>query len=440
MFRGVAATFRRVVLDRVFLTCFAAALLVVAFAQISGHNTRPIGSDGWGYYLPLPALFIYGDPSLSFLNSPDLPHDVSQYRAADGIWQGLSPWGSGYRDKYAVGTAVMEFPFFLAALVYQTQISKSANGFEMPFQLAIAISGAFYLALGCYLTYRAACLRYSSLASALAVAFALLATNLLYYGSFEGSFSHVYGFCLISGLLYLTIRRVDIGGNPHLWEFVLFGLLAGAAVMVRPTNVVVALLFIPFARQADLRRLAAGTALGFAASVFAVLPQMLHWHYTTGDWIYYSYVGEGFNFLKPQLANYLISVKKGVFFWHPAYFLMVVALLCQLAVRPLETAIMITIVALNLYLGASWGDPTFGDSFGCRQIVEMVPLLVLPTAAAISWLLAGHCRWAATGIAAVLIAVNLIQFYGYMVGALPHNHTSMENYVGFWTNYVGFNL
>ena len=40
----------------------------------------------------------------------------------------------------------------------------------------------------------------------------------------------------------------------------------------------------------------------------------------------------------------------------------------------------------------------------------------------------------------MLIAVNLIQFYGYMVGALPHNHTSMENYVGFWTNYVGFNL
>lgn len=88
VFRGVAATFRRVVLDRVFLTCFAAALLVVAFAQISGHNTRPIGSDGWGYYLPLPALFIYGDPSLSFLNSPDLPHDVSQYRAADGIGRG----------------------------------------------------------------------------------------------------------------------------------------------------------------------------------------------------------------------------------------------------------------------------------------------------------------------------------------------------------------
>ena len=41
-----------------------------------------------GVLLPLPALFIYGDPSLSFLNSPDLPHDVSQYRAADGIGRG----------------------------------------------------------------------------------------------------------------------------------------------------------------------------------------------------------------------------------------------------------------------------------------------------------------------------------------------------------------
>jgi len=57
---------------------------------------RAIGSDGWGYYLQLPAIFIHGDPHLVFLNSPDLPQDVLQYRSPDQHWQGLSAHGAGY--------------------------------------------------------------------------------------------------------------------------------------------------------------------------------------------------------------------------------------------------------------------------------------------------------------------------------------------------------
>jgi hypothetical protein len=436
---GAAAVsaFRRMLLHPVFMLCLAAALCVVAYAQISGRNTRPIGSDGWGYYLPLPALFIYGDPSLSFLNKPDLPHDVAQYRAKDGIWQGLSPTDTGYRDKYAVGTSVMELPFFLLALAYRSLTHASVNGFEMSFQLAVALSGAFYFALGCYLIYRAACLRYSPLASSLALAFAVLATNLLYYASFEPGFSHVYGFCLISALVYLTIRRIELGGAPKLWEFVLFGFLAGAAVMVRPTNAVAALLYILFARHADFRRIAGGTLLGFVASAVAALPQTILWQETTGDLIYYSYGGEGFNFLDPQVSNYLISVHKGLFFWHPAYLVMILALIGQLAVRRFETLIMLLIVALNIYLGASWGDPYFGDSFGCRPFVEMTPLLVLPMAAARERLANGTWRWLAAGLAAFLIAINLVQFHGYMIGALPHNNTTIDRYVAFWARWVG---
>jgi hypothetical protein len=131
-----------------------------------------------------------------------------------------------------------------------------------------------------------------------------------------------------------------------------------------------------------------------------------------------------------------MSARKGVFFWHPAYLVMILALIGQLAVRRFETLIMVLIVALNLYLGASWGDYSFGDSFGCRQIVEMTPLLVLPTAAAIERLPAGNWRWAAAGLAAFLIAVNLVQLYGYMVGALPHNNTTIDRYVAFWADWV----
>src|SRR5882757_7211010 len=78
-------------------------------------DERMIGSDGWGYYLPLPAIFVFGDPYLVFLHRSDLPGELLQYRFSDGTWQGLSVHGSGYLDKYVFGPAVMQLPFFLIA-------------------------------------------------------------------------------------------------------------------------------------------------------------------------------------------------------------------------------------------------------------------------------------------------------------------------------------
>jgi hypothetical protein len=421
----------------VFLACLAAALAMVSY-MILIHGWGSIGSDGWGYYLPLPATFLHHDLGLSFLNDTQLPYAIAKYRFPDGSWQGLSPFGTGYLDKYAIGTAVLQLPFFLSAMIFAKLTQSTVNGFELPFHLANNFSGAFYFALGCYLAYRAARLRYSPIASGSAVAFAFLATNLLYYASFEGSFSHVYGFCLVAGLVYLTVRRVELGGAPPLWEFALFGLIAGTAVMVRPTDAVAALLYLPFARHAHARRIAVGTVLAFVASIMAALPQMLLWLITTGNPIYYSYPGEGFKFLEPKIVSYLFSVTKGLFFWHPAYLVMMLALVAQLRVRLFETLIMILIVGLNLYLGASWVDPLFGDSFGCRQVIEMNSLFILATAAAIERIPSGIWRWGVASFAVLLVAGNMVQLQGYAVNALPHNHATFDQYFTFWTHRLGY--
>ncbi len=95
---SLLAGVRRILLHPVFLLCLLAALSVVAYMILRGHNTRPIGSDGFGYYLPLPATFIYHDLSLSFLNDPDRASEIiAQYRFKDGHFQGLAPVGDGYR-------------------------------------------------------------------------------------------------------------------------------------------------------------------------------------------------------------------------------------------------------------------------------------------------------------------------------------------------------
>jgi hypothetical protein len=398
-----------------------------------------IRSDGWGYYLYLPAVFIYHDLHFSFLKSASLPSEVSHYRAADGSWQGLSSdEGTGYRDKYALGPAVMQAPFFFGALVFAKLKRPAVNGFETPFQVANVLAGAFYFALGTWLIYRTTLRRYGQFASIAAILFAILTTNLLFYATFDASYSHVYGYCLVAALLYLSISTEDAGVPPRLGSYVLFGLLMGLAVMVRPTNVVVAPLYLIFIRRANVREIVAGSLAGFAASALAALPQMLFWLVTSGSLIYWSYVGEGFTFPPSNVLAYVTTLPKGIFFWHPAYFLMIASLVAQLHARRFETLVLMAIVALNIYVGASWGDPAFGHTFGCRQIVEMIPLMLPSVAAAVGWCVKSVARRRiAAALTVALGVVNTIQFYGYAIGTLPHNRATLASYRAFWVNPFG---
>src|ERR1700722_11403232 len=162
------------------------AIGVDAYVYGMHFNDRAIHSDGWGYYLYLPAIFIYGDPHLAFLNLADLPGDIAHYRFSDGTWQGLWPHGPGYLDKYMCGPAILQLPFFLIALSIGYFWYASLNGFETAFQVANAISGLFYFGLGSFVIFRACRLRYSTLPSALALMMVILATNLLDYATGDG--------------------------------------------------------------------------------------------------------------------------------------------------------------------------------------------------------------------------------------------------------------
>src|SRR5262245_3414680 len=89
----VTAVIVRSLTHPLFIGYLILALSISAYMYPNGLNTRQIASDGWGYYLYLPAAFIYGDLEFSFLNQPDLPPALAQYRLEDGSWQGLSPTG-----------------------------------------------------------------------------------------------------------------------------------------------------------------------------------------------------------------------------------------------------------------------------------------------------------------------------------------------------------
>ncbi|CAN5380068.1 hypothetical protein BH10PSE9_BH10PSE9_09770 [soil metagenome] len=431
MFGAVRRTFAH----PVFLASFVLVLVLSSVLYITGKVAHPIKSDGWGYYLHLPAVFIYGDAVFAFVDRPEFPKTAE--RQGDGSWQGLSPLGNGgYLNKYPVGTAVLQAPFFLTALLVAKIALPRVTGLEPPFQFASIVSAAFFFALGLSLSYRTARLRYGVPASLSATGLAVLATNLLFYATVDGSYSHIYGFCLVAGICFLTVRRVELGGAPPWWESALFGGLLGTAVMVRPTNAVVGLLYLVLVRRSHFSAIGGSALVALAAAAIAALPQIAQWYVTTGHAVYYSYSGEGFRFLNPEISNYLFSIRKGVFFWHPAYLAMIAAAIAQIPRRPFEGTTVAVILALNLYIGASWHDYTFGSSFGCRQIVEMLPLLIVATAGAIE---GRGSRWrsVATAGGCALVLLNAVNLYGIATRRLPTNDTTPEIYLAFLSDAFG---
>ena len=416
------------------LVCFTTALLIDFYVYKHGYNWPPIRSDGFGYYLYLPAIFIHGDIFFKFFNNPAFIAAIhADYPFSDWGWAGLTAHGDGFVNKYPVGTAIMQTPFFLGAwAIAKTRSMTPISGFEFPFQAASCISGAFYFAAGIYLLFRVLVQRMTVTAAYFCLLFAVATTNVFHYASYDAFLSHIYSFFLVSALCALVVAPDCRVGRSFV-----FGLLLGLAVIVRPTNIVAILLFGEMTDNLDHKQIIKMIALVLCGFALAALPQALIWLETSHTLIHYSYGEEGFHFLRPQVLNYLFSLNKGVFFWQPAYLLMIVSLIAHYQSFRRETLIYLTIIVINLYVGSSWWQWWFGGSFGSRQTVDVLPLMVIATGSVFSYLMTVRrpsllylCAVTTIGLA----TVNLVQMHGYIIGTIPFGGTTWEIYKGFWMN------
>lgn len=405
------------------------AVAVNVYTYANNYNGPPIRSDGFGYHVYLPAAFIYRDPFLRFLDRPEQTAGLDQYPTDDLSWAGLTDIGDGYLDKYAIGTAVLQTPFFLGALALA---GPDASGFEPIFQLANQVSAIAYLVVGVLLLLATLRHETSSTAALLLVTGTVFATNLLHYGSYDASFSHVYTFALVSAGLYVLFAGKDLTGTVRCF---LFGLIVGLAVCVRPTNALIGLLVLPWILE-DRRLFAVvrSTAALAAGGLMGVAPQLSYWAATRGEIVSYSYDGEGFDFLAPRLAEYLFSVDKGAFFWHPFVLLLLIVTVAGIKRGRPHSLLIVCVVAAAYYVGASWHSWQFGGSFGARQALDVLPLLAVGAALGLgrTW----SPRWGSYAGLAFLVVVNMVQMRGYITHEIPYSGSTWESWLEFWRSGV----
>jgi hypothetical protein len=158
---------------------------------------------------------------------------------------------------------------------------------------------------------------------------------------------------------------------------------------------------------------------------------MAYWKYTSGHWLYYSYTGEHFDFLHPRIGVGLFSFRKGWFVYTP---MALVGMLGFVALwrrdKRLVPALLLYFV-LVIYTVFSWKNWWYGGGFGCRPLIDSLPMLALPLGALVAHV-AGLKRVAPMAalytLLSLFVVLNMFQTFQFSKHIIHHDRMSWGAY------------
>jgi len=371
------------------IALFVVIILVFAIDNNLGlwkSNTRVIIHDVCAYFAYLPAIFVYHDLELKSLEGTKIGDQFILYPK-------VTPEGKNVITSSS-GMAFLYFPFFMAAHLTAGVFDYPATGYSLPYRYGLMISSLFYLALGLVFLRKLLIKYFDEWVTAIVIVVIPLTTNMLWYTVVESPMSHVYSFSLITIFLFLTDRWYE---KITFSKTILLGLLSGLIVLVRPTNILVLLLFIfwnikIFAEMKVRFQLFLKNwkliVLMIAAFILVWIPQMLYWKMQTGQYFYYSYPDDqGFFFGNPQIIGTLFSWRKGWLLYTPV---MIFAIMGIWFLWKNHRAFFLPVTIFTVfavYVVSSWWDWWYGGSFGLRAYIDFYGVFAIPMAAFLSWVL-----------------------------------------------------
>lgn len=366
-----------------FSKCIIIVFAVVGlflFVKISKWNKEKVfAQDALCYYGYLPATFIYHDITLGFLQ-----HDKSNY--LNNLWGTPMPDGK-IVIKTTMGLAYLYAPFFFVAEGIALITPYKENGFSLPFQIALCLSSLVYALLALVLLRKILLRFFTDFITGITLLTIFIGTNILYYVFVSPLMSHSYSFFVLTLFLFLFLKWYE---KPTLKISFCLGFVIGIIILVRPVNSIV--LLIPllykgvsknewinkwyFVKKNYFKLIIAAMAV-----FLALLPQLIYWKITTGNFSFYSYVGERFFFDNPHIMEGLFGFRKGWLVYTPAMvFSLVGFFFLKNKVKDLFIAIPI-FTLINIYIMFSWWSWWYGGGFGCRPIIDSYSLLAIPMAA-----------------------------------------------------------
>lgn len=394
--------------------------------------TNTLTWDAFGYYMYLPAQFIY--------------HDITGMKWVSDIQEKYHPTGTMYQIsvlkngnsviKYPIGIALLYWPFFFLGHWVAGWLHYAQDGFSAPYQLAICMAALFYAALGFWALRKVLLHFFSDTITAITLLMIGLSTNYIQYAAVESGMTHVYLFTMYALMLLLTIRWHE---KPQLLTALGIGLVFGVTTIARPTEAV--MMFIPLlwstqnkvVRQEKWKLLFYTHRTHFFATMvgafMGIFPQMAYWKIVSGKWVYD--VGSKWMFLNPNW-QVLFGWEKGWFVYTPVVFFMVAGMFLMQGKVYKRAAL--TYLLLNVWIVIAWADWRYGASYSSRALVQSYPVLALAFALVVERISTSKLKWPGIILGAYLLIVNLFQIYQYNQTILHYNDNNRAYYAAIYLN------
>lgn len=388
------------------------SFIVCAIILIAGLLYKPrwkqkgihaaISYDVSGYYIYLPAVFIYKD-----LDKVAFKQDnFKKYKYSFAPYETFTHTNGNEIAKYSCGLALQYLPFFLIADSLAEPLGYERDGYSLPYQAGIHWGSVLIAFLGLFYLRKNLLEYFSDKTVALTLLLLVIGTNYLNYAIMGAAQTHNYLFTLFTLLIWNTIQWHK---KPTYLRAVAIGFLLGLAALTRPTEIM--MLLIPvfwgvsfFSKETTTINLSSRLSFlkkyypQLLLSAFVCLAlgsiQMIYWKSIGGDWFINGYQDNmGFDWFQPHIIDGLFSYKKGWLLYTPMMIFSLLGIALMLKKRHGLGQLIFIYVLLFIYITFSWKEWWYAGSLGQRPMVQTYAILAFPFAFCIQWMMENKKRF-----------------------------------------------
>ncbi|RLD44909.1 MAG: hypothetical protein DRI89_02545 [Bacteroidetes bacterium] len=414
---------------------------VLSVYRISNVKEKEISWDVLGYYLPLPATFIYGEP---MLDNVDWLKKINDEQGLTGTLYMVSSNDEGEPMYFfLLGMSFLYLPFFLAGHFLTSFTGFPADGFSLIYQYALVVGGIFYTLIGLVFLRKNLKNYFSEGITALVLLIIVFSTNYIHHLTLKNLETVNVLFMLVNIVLWYTIQWHKIQKLKYL---VAIGVSVTLMGLVKPSEVIIVLLPLlwnVYSNASLKEKVALIVAnkyqflLTIGIAFLVASPQIAYWLIKTGQPVYDSYKnpGIGLDIFSPHIIDSLFSYRKGWLLYTPV---MIFSLLGFPVIYKQNKKIfyaLITYFLISFYIISSWSEWWYGAGFSNRPLITIYPILAISLGYFMVYL--SKKTWVLKALFAILVicftCLNQFQWWQFKNYILSHTQTTKAYY---WATFL----
>lgn len=361
----------------VFLSAF------VLLFRLTNQYQQELAWDIFGYYLPLPATFVYDDV---WLDDRTWVEAVNvKYHLTDTIYQISSTPDGKPMYFFFLGMSILLLPFFLIGHLSAFISGHPMDGFSLPYEEALVLGATLYSLLGLWYLRKWLLLFLKDSTVVWMLLLLVFATNYFVHGILKNLETVSFLFTGAAMVLYYThqvhtqFKRKDL---------ILLCVVLAFMTLIKPSECIFALiplLYGVFDSDTRAKKWALiqdhkkdiGIAIVVGVSIVGI--QMGYFFVKTGKLFYDSYInaGVGLDFTHPHFFEALLGYRKGWLLYTPFMLLFFLGLPTFFKNQRTQFWSLILPFFIGLYIVVSWSEYWYGAAYSLRPLMAWYPFLFL---------------------------------------------------------------